>query len=257
MSAAPVAPGLVVALLSVGRHPVSGRPRRAERDARALSLALETGWPVVGLHAGAADDVPRDYLGMGAARILAVEVADGTDPVAALAGALVHAAPRLIVAGSRAETGEGSGLVPYLLAERLGLPLVPAAVSVRLAGDEAVVVQALPRGRRRELRVTGPLIATADEHGPALRQVARGPALRGSVERVVPDPAPAPAALSPVPLSVRPARARPKRIGPVSAVAAGGRTLVHPPAREAAAEILRFLEAERILAPPRPPKDPS
>ena len=58
----------VAILLSIGRHPASGRSRRADLDARALDLALRLG-PEVRLHAIHAGDPAEpalaDYLGMG------------------------------------------------------------------------------------------------------------------------------------------------------------------------------------------------
>jgi len=43
----------IVALVSVGAHPLSGRPRRAEQDARAVELGLHlAGERLQVLHAG-------------------------------------------------------------------------------------------------------------------------------------------------------------------------------------------------------------
>ena len=54
----------VVVLLSVGRHPVSLRRRRAPMDARALELALRLPEvSILGLHAGDPEEPAlRDYL---------------------------------------------------------------------------------------------------------------------------------------------------------------------------------------------------
>ena len=239
----------VLVLLSIGRHPVSGRTRRAVRDARALTLALQTGLPVVGVHAGSADAVLRDYIGMGLPDLVTLDVAEGADPVAVLVAYARGLAPALILAGSAAETGSGSGLVPYLVAEALGLPLAPgiAAIEARAGGFD--LIQALPRGGRRVLRACGPLLATVDQHGPEPGQVARGAALRGrlSPERV--SAAAGVPALAPVPDTVRAARRRPKRLAAASDQPSGKgrRLLVAPSPHEAAAAILDYLEAERLL----------
>ncbi|MDO7895166.1 electron transfer flavoprotein subunit beta, partial [Pseudomonas aeruginosa] len=43
----------IVALVSIGAHPASGRPRRAEQDARAVELGLRLSGPRLQvLHAG-------------------------------------------------------------------------------------------------------------------------------------------------------------------------------------------------------------
>ena len=63
-------PLTVAALVSVGRHPVTGRPRRAEFDARAveLGLSLAPGEALRLVHAGArtpdSDSALRGYLGI-------------------------------------------------------------------------------------------------------------------------------------------------------------------------------------------------
>lgn len=245
--------GPILALLSLGRHPVSGRARPAERDARALTLALAiadcTGSAVIGAHAGLPHDALRDYLGMGLSRLVVLEVADGGDCVAALTGFARAITPRLILAGSAAEAGGGTGLVPYLIAEKLGVALAPSVVAITPAGQGFNLTQALPRGERRSLAATAPIVATVDLQAPAPRQVARGPAMRGKIERQT-TPTGALPAVTPIVVATRPARVRPKRIGPA---AAGGATstnrrlLVEPSPREAAEEILKFLEAERLL----------
>lgn len=57
----------VYALVSIGAHPTSGRPRRADQDARAVELGLRLAGEQLGvLHAGDPwQDALRAYLGMG------------------------------------------------------------------------------------------------------------------------------------------------------------------------------------------------
>lgn len=247
--------GAIAVLLSLGRNPVSGRPRAAERDARAVAVAFETGREVVGLHAGVPEECLRSYLGMGLSRVVVLEMPPGGDPVAPLAGYLGQTGGfAAVLAGSRAEQGEGSGLVPYGVAAALGMPVLPGVTSLAFAGGATQAVQALAGGRRRVLESPLPVLAIVDLQGPPIRQVARGPAARGRLETVPPRSAgPAPS-LSPPVLEARAARRRPKRIGPEHTVQGDARRfLAGATPAEAAREILGFLEGERIIAPHRPP----
>jgi electron transfer flavoprotein beta subunit len=56
----------VISLVSVGAHPLSGRPRRAEQDARAVELGLRlAGERLQVLHVGdPQQEALRAYLGM-------------------------------------------------------------------------------------------------------------------------------------------------------------------------------------------------
>jgi len=57
----------VISLVSIGAHPTSGRPRRADQDARAVELGLQlAGDKLQVLHAGDIHEPAlRAYLGMG------------------------------------------------------------------------------------------------------------------------------------------------------------------------------------------------
>ncbi|MBL0406167.1 hypothetical protein JKG68_19580 [Microvirga aerilata] len=243
-------PEVVVVLLSIGRNPVSGRPRRAQRDARAVSIAIGTGKPVIGVHAGEQQDVLHDYLGMGLARLIKIDVPEGEDPVPAIASTLSLMKPRLVLTGARAEIGSGSGLLPYEIAQRLALPVVPQIVSATLRGETAELLQAVPGAKRRLLRTSGPVLVTVDDHGPPVRQIAKGPARRGVIEEVaVPERLLLAPNLMLQPLAERPARKRPKRIRPASETQANNQrtTLTNPDAEAAAHAILNFMRSERIL----------
>jgi electron transfer flavoprotein beta subunit len=177
----------IAVLVSVGRNPTSARPRRADRDARALELALRVALPerISVVHAGDCRAlVLKDYLGMGVPRLTCVEVLQGDDPLPALAAWLEVHDPRLVLAGTTAETGESSGMVPYWLAHRLNLRLVPAIVSLQLTGATAELTQAVRGGRRRRLVSPLPLIATVGERAPAPRLPTFGQARRGLLETV-------------------------------------------------------------------------
>jgi electron transfer flavoprotein beta subunit len=205
----------IAVLLSVGRHPASGRARCAERDARALQVALSLAdvARVHAIHAGDHDQPAlRDYLGMGIDR-LTVLALDG-DVSKPLADHLAQLRPALVLTGSHAEWGEASGMLPYLVAQSLGAQLICEAASVTLSGDTAHVIQALPRGGRRALRVALPVTLTIDRGAPQARMSAFGPARRGQIEVVAMDSTVGAPAM-PEDWRRRPARVRPRRLAPV------------------------------------------
>lgn len=175
----------VISLVSIGAHPTSGRPRRAEQDARAVELGLRlAGDNLQVVHAGdAAEPALRAYLGMGLEQLHVLEQPAGVDALPGLADYLRGAGAQLVLTGSQAETGEGSGMLPFLLAERLGWPMVVGLAEVEsIHNGVAQVLQALPRGQRRRLKVRLPMLATVDNAAPAPRQSAYGPARRGRLE---------------------------------------------------------------------------
>ena len=246
----------IVLLASLGFHPVSQKPRIAPDEARALALALAAslaGADIIALHAGPADraePVLRPLLGMGAVLLRLVDLAPDADIVAPLAAELVALAPDIIVAGTIAEIGEGSGMVPFLVAERLGRPVIAGATALALAMGRAEIVTALAGGRRRRLATALPLVLTVDAKGPPARLSAFAPARRGRVERVVAT-ARCDAAAD---WSRRPARPRPKRLdGPKSEAdtVATGRQVIADTSPEAAAEaILSYLRRHGFAAGP-------
>ncbi len=257
--------GLSVAVLvSVGRHPMTARARRADQDARAVEMALTLDGAAIRLiHAGRRDadngDALRGYLGMGFDELDLIEQAPGADVVPALADALRDAAPQLVLSGARAETGEGSGLLPYLLAEWLGWPVVSGLAAVeRVEHGVATVLQALPRGQRRRLRVRLPAIATVDTSAPAARQSAFGPARRGAFEV---QELPSVADDAQAEWQVQPARKRPKRLKIVKAASArdrfkaaaakaeggGGQVLSDATPEQGAEAIFKLLKEEGVL----------
>jgi electron transfer flavoprotein beta subunit len=252
----------VAVLLSIGRHPASRRSRRADLDARALELALRLG-PGVRLHAIHAGDPAApalaDYLGMGLQSLTVLKQPRDADVLAALASHLAALKPGLILAGANAEIGEGSGMLPYLLARELKAALLPAIAEAVLTGDGVAALQALPRGRRRQLSAGLPALLTIDRAAPAGRQSAFARARAGKLLILE-----APAVAAPE-SDVREVAARPKpkrlklatggsaaeRLRAATEMQAGrGQLLLNPPPEGAARALFDYLVKEGILSPP-------
>lgn len=251
----------IITLVSVGAHPTSGRARRAEQDARAVELGLRlAGGQLQVLHAGdPQEEALRAYLGMGLGEMAVLEQPPGADALPALTDYLRHAGAQLVLTGSQAETGEGSGMLPFLLAEQLGWPLVVGLAEVeKIENGLAQVLQALPRGQRRRLKVRLPFIASVDNAAPAARQSAFGPARRGQLQAcevaIVDDSLLAEAQL-------QAARPRPKRLKVIKAktgaermkaatakAAGGGGQVLKEVSPQAGAEaIFKLLVEEGVL----------
>ena len=78
-----------------------------------------------------------------------------------------------------------------------------------LQWPSASLLQALPRGRRRQLRAALPLVATVSPSAPAPRLPAYGPARRGRIETLAVE---APVDAARADWTEKPARRRPKRL---------------------------------------------
>ena len=253
----------VAVLLSAGRHLVSGRGRRAPGDARALKLALELLSEPRAVHAGdPATPSLRDYLGMGLDAVTVLDLPPEADPVPALIRHLETTPPDLVLAGCRAETGEDSGMVPYIIAEALGFAMVPGIVEIISIDDGAVrLLQALPRGQRRAITAPLPLVATVDMAAPAPRQNTFAIARRGRIHRVAAE---AVSDSERAGWQTSPARQRPRRLGAsisglsaaerlsalTEAPAGAGQQLIGPTPDDAAQAIYYYLIEQRILPPP-------
>jgi electron transfer flavoprotein alpha subunit len=249
----------VAVLLSVGQHPASGRARRAPLDARALEMALSLpGAEVHAIHAGdPAEPALRDYLGMGLERLTVLAIPHGSDPVRALAAYLGQLAPDIVLCGARAESGEDSGALPYLIAQALGFAMVPDIAAVEIGADGASLTQALPRGKRRLVETRSPVAAAVSAAAPAPRQVAFARARRGIIERLAAD-ALADAFLAEA--EIRLWRPRPKRLRLAAATSAAdrlktmtetksgeGAVMINPSPEDAARAIYDYLLEKRII----------
>lgn len=248
----------IAVLLSEGHHPVSGRPCPVPVELQALRLAGALAGQATGFHAGLDAAAVRDALGHGLGRLVHLELPEAHDPLESLVAALEVDAPDLILAGRSGQGGEDSGLLPYVLARRLGRPIVADAVGLHAGEDGTLIVeQALPKGARRRITVRLPALVTVHPAAPAPLPFAYGAARRGTVE-VQPGIA---APLAGGAIEERAYRKRPKLIAKAAAGASaadrlkaateaasgGGRLLVDPAPEEAAREIIAFLREIGVL----------
>jgi electron transfer flavoprotein beta subunit len=188
----------VAVLVSAGCHPVTGTPRAACSDATAFGVAKRVaGDQLHVIHAGSRDEAALlDYLALGAGRIEVVPSSKEVDIAALLTPMLAEF--DLVITGSKAERGAGSGLLPYVLAQRLGRPIVANVLDIELRSGEAHVLQFLPRGKRRRLAVTLPAVLVVHPLASAETSYAYARQRRGQiVEAAPPSPAPAVAATAP------------------------------------------------------------
>jgi electron transfer flavoprotein beta subunit len=253
----------VAILVSAGAHPLSGRPRRADLDARAIELALRlvarhTAIVLHPIHVGNPNEVSlRDYIGMGLDRLTVLDVRDCSDPLQPLAEHLSNLKPAITLAGLRSETGEGSGFLPYALAEALGLRIAPSIIDLGVDGSEVRLVQALRGGMRRSLSCRIPIMATVDKAAPEPRQSSYGKARRGRIETLsvhaLPDPCRnewrvAPSVKRGRRLVTTGPRSAADRLSAVTDVKRGtGQVMSHPTPDEAAQAIFNFLLEKGIL----------
>lgn len=269
----PSAQTRIAVLLSVGQHPVTGRLRRADQDARALELAMQLpGVDVQPIHVGSFsaehEAALRGYLGMGIGHVNLLELHKASDDVLPrLEQGVRDLQSNVILCGQRAEMGEGSGLLPYLLAKQLGWPIVSGLVSIEaLESGSVTLLQALPRGQRRKLKVSLPAVLTLDTAAPNARQAAFGPAQRGTFTLTHPmvgacTAHESPSAIESALWHFQPAKKRPKRLKIIKATSArerfkaaaakaestGGKVLSGAAADVAADEIIKLLLEEGVL----------
>lgn len=188
------APFSVAALISAGRHPVSGAPRSCRGDA----IAMAIGRSLVGdalrvVHAGAEPEPSlQDYLALGARNIEVLPVQANGDVVAALAAHLKGV--DIILTGVRAELGAGSGLLPYALARALERPIVANVLEAKVANSAASgagveIHQFLPKGQRRRVGCRLPLVIAVHPLSPQKLAYAYARRLSGRIEAISSAPA--------------------------------------------------------------------
>lgn len=176
----------IAVLVSPAHHPVSGQPLRSSSDAAALELAcrLTPAEQLTVLYAGNASvDGLRDYLGLGAPRIEVLRVPDQADVVPALLDRLRGF--DIVICGARSDGQFSSGLLPYLLAEGLNLPLVGDVLDATLQDGTLSLRQFLPKGLRRRLEVTAPVLLAVHPRAAQTRQFAYARAVSGRITQSV------------------------------------------------------------------------
>ena len=168
----------IAALVSTAKHPNSGVARHCRNDSLAMTIGLNLAEATTAqtqvLHAGKPDNPAlADYLALGAVQVDVIETK--CNMVESLATRLQNT--DLILTGSRAESEHSSGLLPYLLAEKLSLPLVAHALEIKLVADKAEILQFLPKGKRRLVSVQLPAVvmvhplAAVDLHYAFAKQI--------------------------------------------------------------------------------------
>ncbi|PWG64625.1 electron transfer flavoprotein subunit beta [Sediminicurvatus halobius] len=253
----------VIVLLAAGRHPVSGRPRRAPTDARALELALSLPGapPVLAVHAGdPLEPALREYLGMGLVELTVLDCDPAGDCLPPLQAWLREQAPGLVLTGTASEQGLASGELPYRLAAGLQAAVVGGVTGLEPDGGRWRITQARAGGRRQRLAAAEPLVAAVDPGAPAPRPVAFARARRG---RIVTEAPPVPAAEPPA-VTLQPARRGARRQRVLRGVSAaerlraisggggsGGRVVQARDPDAAAAEILDQLQRWGVALPQR------
>ena len=180
----------ITVLVSTAIHPLSGRPCTSRNDTLALEMARQlSGGPLRTLHVGDPQDAALpDYLAFGASCVEVLPAAPGDDIVAALAEHVRSS--KLILCGARAQSGEASGMLPYLLAAALQRPILSDVLDVQPVGDSVQATQFLPKGRRRTVTVTLPAIIAVHPLATALPRYAYARRVAGRIE-TLPSPAPA------------------------------------------------------------------
>jgi electron transfer flavoprotein beta subunit len=145
------------------------------------------------LHAGNPENKAlSEYLALGAGQIDVIPISVDTNVVDCLAAQLNHV--DLILTGSRAEGGEDSGLLPYLLAEKLGIPLVVNALAMKSNANIIEVMQFLPKGKRRNVTVKLPAIIAVHPLAPASLKFSYARQISGEIKSL-------PTPHSPIPLA--------------------------------------------------------
>jgi electron transfer flavoprotein beta subunit len=187
----------ITTLVSAGQHPVSGEPRHCHNDSLAMTIGLSMAKLASAehhvLHAGNPDNKAlSEYLALDAGQIDVIPITDDTDIVNSLAAQLNRV--DLILTGSRAEGGEDSGLLPYLLAEKLGIPLVANALTLKANENAIEVLQFLPKGKRRNVTVKLPAIIVIHPLAPASLKFAYARQISGEIKLLPAPHSPTPSA---------------------------------------------------------------
>jgi electron transfer flavoprotein beta subunit len=248
----------IAVLVSIGRHPVSGTARYSRNDAAALTMALsiakERRASLDVLHAGdPSNSALQEYLALGASRVEVLDV-EG-DAIAALATRLQGY--DLVLTGTRAEGAFDSGMLPYRLADALGIALVGSAVDVSVKEAGVEVRQFMPKGLRRRVQAALPALVAVHPMANAAPRYAYARLREGTVAPVVTR---APADAENLQWTVKPATAKPvrlaaaeKRSGHARMLSAtttesrGGSVVIEGSSVEKAQVILAYLREHQLV----------
>lgn len=243
----------IAVLVSAGRHPVSRQARHNRNDSLALQLALNLTNDIKVLHAGDANNLAlQDYLALGARQI---EVVPSTENmVESLAAQLENI--DLVLTGTRAENDFDSGLLPYLLASKLKRPIVAGALEVSPNTGETEVLQFLPKGARRRIKVklpvivvVHPLAAVTLQFAHARQNAGRITALPTSISAPVAPQWRSEAARKPIKLVAKTAQTGHERLmSIISNKAKGGAVVIEGNNVEKAQVILHYLREHLLIS---------
>lgn len=236
----------IAVLLSAGVHPVSGKARMAPGDARGVEMALRLNANCTAIHVGnISNPALHDYSGLGLDEIEVLgPLEEGNDVVPPLLKRLSELKPDIVLTGLRSEHGEASGMVPYQLAQQLGLKHVASICAIEaINGDEAIIVQGYKGLPRRKLAVKLPALFSVSELAPPPRMRTFAKARRGKLEQIHIAAERDEEAAS---WSRSPARRRPKKIT-TGQSSGGGQALVDLAPDEAALRIAGFLKEIGIM----------
>ncbi len=183
----------LVTLVSVAHHPLSGKEIYSTNDTRALQLAMGLDAKIHKVvHAGDRGcPALSGYLGMGIDKIHCIDTSyKGTknkgkakDACSLLAGFIKKENPTIVVSGMQAQSGLGSGLLPYMLADILGINLISNVLHAEVGEKEVNLVQFLPKGKRRELSVRPPFILSVHPAAPLNIKYAWGRSQAGRIAK--------------------------------------------------------------------------
>jgi electron transfer flavoprotein beta subunit len=250
----------IAVLVSIGRHPVSGTARYSRNDAAALTMALaiakERRATLDVLHAGdPSNPALQEYLALGAARVEVLDVDGNGDAIAALA--LRLKGYDLVLTGTRAEGAFDSGMLPYRLADALGIALVGSAVDVAVKDGDVEVRQFMPKGLRRRVQAKLPALVAVHPMANAAPRYAYARLREGTIAPVVTR---APADAENLQWTVKPATAKPvrlaaaeKRSGHARMLSAtttesrGGSVVIEGSSVEKAQVILAYLREHQLI----------
>ena len=242
----------IAVLVSAGKHPTSGQARHCRNDSLALQIGLSLTSNIKVLHAGDANNPAlHDYLALGAQQI---DVIPSTENIVKNLAAQLENID-LILTGTRAENGQDSGLLPYLLAAELNLPIVAGALEISPSTGELEVLQFLSKGARRRVKVKLPAVivvhplATATLHyAHALQSLGRINTLQASNSAADVTPWRAEAARKPVKLVAKTTQTGHERLmAAISNKAKAGAVVNEGNSVEKAQVILAYLREHQLI----------